>query len=81
VPAFVRDKDPGTGRPLWRFMMPEQGPLISAPQGLGDGAVQPLKSARAVVGIVGSAHVRGMVREWSSSVQQPREGVDKLLEY
>ncbi|KAL6762267.1 hypothetical protein V8C86DRAFT_2518932 [Haematococcus lacustris] len=77
APAFVRGQQEG-GRPLWRFMMPEWGNSLAAPVGLGDGAVQPVQGPRAVVCVVGSAHVRGMVREWDDALRTPGQ-VDSLL--
>ena len=65
------------GELLWRYMGPEAGPLESAPPGFGDGAVAPLEGVHAVVGVVGSAHVRGMVREWGEHVVDT--DVSKLL--
>lgn len=75
-PAYVRDEQ--DGRQVWRFMMPEQAPAQAAPAGLGDGAYKPLKGARAVVGVIGSAHVRGMIREWPESLKAPA-AVQELL--
>lgn len=78
-PAYVRDVR--GGKPVWRLMVPEAAPAAAAPKGLGDGAYVPLKSARAVVGVVGSAHVRGMVREWEQRVGAGGAGaVEALLE-
>lgn len=76
-PAYVRDIV--GGQLVWRFMMPENAPPATAPVGLGDGAFKPLKGARSVVGIVGSAHVHGMIREWSECVKAPGD-VSKQLE-
>lgn len=39
-------------------------------QGLGDGAYTPLKGVRRVVAVVGTAHVRGMVREWQAAIEE-----------
>jgi hypothetical protein len=56
------------GQLLWRYMVPEDAPLGSAPKGSGDGAFGPLEGVAAVVGVVGSAHVHGMVNEWQRHV-------------
>eukprot|EP00983_Pelagomonas_calceolata_P082294 1155879-Pelagomonas_calceolata.AAC.12 len=45
-------------------------PEAAAPRGLGDGAYTPLKGARRVVAVVGTAHVKGIVREWPQAVQE-----------
>jgi len=76
-PEFVRDDQ--QGRVVWRYMMPVGAPPGSAPAGLGDGCVQPLERVHTVVGIVGSAHVPGMIREWQQSLQNPGD-VSMLLE-
>ncbi|KAF5825960.1 hypothetical protein DUNSADRAFT_5649 [Dunaliella salina] len=62
--------------PVWRFMVPEGAPEAAAPRGLGDGAYTPLKGARRVVAVVGTAHVKGIVREWSQAVEE-EGGVDQ----
>jgi len=67
-PAYVRDNK--NGSPVWRFMVPEGAPEAAAPRGLGDGAYTPLKGARRVVAVVGTAHVKGIVREWPQAVQE-----------
>jgi hypothetical protein len=52
--------------------MPEgAGDVPSAPKGAGDGAYAPLAAPRAVVAVVGSAHVRGMCRQWHESLGAP----------
>ncbi len=75
APAFVLGEV--EGQLLWRYMVPEGGPLGSAPQGSGDGAFRPLEGVAAVVGVVGSAHVHGMVNEWQQHVRDV--GVEALL--
>lgn len=49
---------------VWRYVIPEGGPAAAAPPGYGDGEYQPAGSVSSVVAIVGTAHVRGIVREW-----------------
>ncbi len=75
APAYVTDEV--DGQRVWRYAMPEGAPARSAPKGFGDGALQALPGVRAVVGVVGSAHVHGMVREWSRCVED--QAVDALL--
>lgn len=71
APAYVPDvhKD----QIVCRLFMPEDGPRQSAPMGTGDGAYIPLNGntprndsypKRRIVAIVGTAHVRGMCKEW-----------------
>ncbi|GLI59093.1 hypothetical protein VaNZ11_000782 [Volvox africanus] len=67
APAYVFDEI--DGKAVWRYAMPEGGPQRSAPQGLGDGALLGLRGVSAVVGVVGSAHARGMLREWPEALQ------------
>jgi hypothetical protein len=62
APAFVLNEV--EGQLVWQYMVPEAGPLGSAPAGSGDGALAPLDGVSSVVGVVGTAHVHGMVREW-----------------
>ena len=54
-----------------------------APAGAGDGEYAPLQAPRAVVAVVGSAHVRGMCRQWEDVVRDVRAAggadVDDLL--
>lgn len=59
-------------------------PEAAAPRGLGDGAFQPLRGAQRVVAVVGTAHVRGMVRGWQAAVDEEQrkggwEAVAQLL--
>ncbi|GIL84547.1 hypothetical protein Vretimale_14392 [Volvox reticuliferus] len=75
APAYVFDEV--DGKAVWRYAMPEDGPQRSAPQGLGDGALMGLRGVSAVVGVVGSAHVRGMVRDWPEALQN--DDVSPLL--
>jgi hypothetical protein len=48
-------------------------PAAAAPQGLGDGAYTPLRGVQRVVAVVGTAHVRGMVREWQVATEEAGE--------
>ncbi|KXZ49872.1 hypothetical protein GPECTOR_19g323 [Gonium pectorale] len=76
APAYVRDDVDGTA--VWRYAMPEGGPSRAAPSGVGDGEMGGLRGVRAVVGVVGSAHVRGMLRMWPAAVSDC--SVDSLLQ-
>ncbi len=76
-PVFVRDQV--DGQQVWRFAVPDVAPVAAAPAGLGDGALtEPLRGVRTVVGIVGSAHVPGMVRQWKEALDKPSD-VETLL--
>lgn len=77
APAFVSDTSSGSSssspaggsdRRVWRYMMPDGGTQGSAPAGLGDGAFEPLPGVASMVAVVGTAHVRGMIREWKACV-------------
>jgi hypothetical protein len=76
VPAFILDKVDGFS--VLRYMMADGAPNKSAPTGKGDGAYQPLGSAKSVVAVIGSAHVRGMCRRWDSAVKSGDWSVQEL---
>jgi hypothetical protein len=59
-------------------MVPQGCTAFSAPAGSGDGPVAPLAGPAAVVAVVGSAHVRGMAREWQGSIAAAGQ-LDDLL--
>lgn len=67
-PAYVSNDD--GGRRMWRYGMPGGGPDLAAPNGWGEGEYVPVQDAAAVVAVVGSAHVRGICREWESIDQE-----------
>lgn len=50
---------------MWRYVMPAGGPEEATPSGHGEGEYEPLSGARCVVAVVGTAHVRGIIREWT----------------
>jgi hypothetical protein len=57
------------GSALWRYAVPADGHPRAAPPGTGDGALQAAAGGPArVVAVVGSAHVRGMVRRWPEAL-------------
>uniref|UniRef100_A0A383WD58 Uncharacterized protein n=1 Tax=Tetradesmus obliquus TaxID=3088 RepID=A0A383WD58_TETOB len=76
VPAYVADQD--DGQLIWRYMVPEGATASSAPAGAGDGPYVPLAGPTAVVSVVGSAHVRGMVQRWQESLAAAGQ-LDELL--
>ena len=57
--------------------MPQGGLPVACPQGSGDGVYCPLKPVEAVVAVVGTAHVHGIVSNWGSAdvTQGPQEAV------
>jgi hypothetical protein len=75
VPAFVMEEQ--DGYTVMRYMMADGAPNRAAPCGKADGAYQPLDDATAVVAVVGSAHARGMLREWNSAIKD--KSVEQLL--
>lgn len=67
APAYVAD-DAG-GQLVWRYAMSKDAPLGSAPRGIGEGEyLPPPGGAKSVVFVVGTAHVRGMCREWERAL-------------
>ena len=40
---------------------------VACPADEGDGVYEPLPAPAAVVGVVGTAHVRGIIREWQAA--------------
>lgn len=71
TPAFVRGAALG-GTEVLRYLMPEGGAPGACPRGEGEGAYAALPGVRAVVAVVGTAHVRGMVREWRAAAGDSR---------
>lgn len=69
-PAFVLDTS--KERHAWHYVMPKAAPEGCASVGSGDGQYQAAKGVRAVVGVIGSAHVGGIVAEWSRASDQER---------
>eukprot|EP00775_Hariotina_reticulata_P012413 gene12413-12548_t len=76
VPLYVADQE--SGQLIWRYMVPQGSTSFSAPAGSGDGPVEPLAGPTAVVAVVGSAHVRGMAKEWQGSIAAAGQ-LDELL--
>ncbi|CAL8465194.1 g4729 [Coccomyxa elongata] len=52
------------GMRMWRYVVPEGGPTAAGLPGYGEGEYRPVGDPQTVVAVVGSAHVRGIVREW-----------------
>lgn len=71
TPAFVLTQAPGGGgeggeggAAVLQYAMPMGGDPGACPPGAGAGQYAPLQGPRTVVAVVGTAHVRGMLREW-----------------
>ncbi|CAL5220498.1 g2527 [Coccomyxa viridis] len=67
-PAYIKDRD--QGRTIWRYTMPEGGPEEATPPGNGEGEYKPAQAPGKLVAVVGSAHVRGILREWEKVSHQ-----------
>ena len=52
---------------------------VACPRGEGDGVYEPLAAPAAVVAVVGTAHVRGIIREWRRAADGAELDVDSLL--
>ncbi|GMH40648.1 hypothetical protein BSKO_08552 [Bryopsis sp. KO-2023] len=76
-PAFIQDVI--EDKVVLRYMMPGNGPRKAAPMGKGDGEYVPLQGPKSAVAIVGSAHVRGMVKEWERLENTGVMGVEEFL--
>lgn len=64
APAYVLDK---TGqRQVWRLVTPPGAPVASCPVGEGDGQLEGHPPVKNIVAVVGTAHVKGMMRAWSA---------------
>ncbi|GAB4818160.1 hypothetical protein N2152v2_005206 [Parachlorella kessleri] len=76
TPALIRTEGEGAAagqqQQVLRYAMPEGGHPVVCPAGQGDGVYQPLPPGRTVVGVVGTAHVRGIIRAWAAA----QENVD-----
>lgn len=69
-PAFVLDTS--GDRHTWQYAMPEGAPAGCVTPGGGLGTYRGVAGPRAVVAVVGSAHVGGIVREWSQAADLDR---------
>ncbi|KAK9837254.1 hypothetical protein WJX81_002082 [Elliptochloris bilobata] len=77
APAFVADS--AAGRRVWRLLMPEGGSAAACPPGTGEGEFEPLGKPCTVVAVVGTAHVRGIIREWEAASSDWNARLDGLL--
>ena len=74
-PAYILETS--DERHAWHYAMPKDAPEGCSVSGCGLGEYVPMKNASAVVGVVGSAHVGGIVREWQDAADQ--EKLSRLL--
>lgn len=64
-PAAGASSGEGGGTPaVLQYAMPVGGEPGACPPGVGAGQFAPLAGPQTVVAVVGTAHVRGMIREW-----------------
>lgn len=73
TPAFVLTAAGGGGdaAAVLQYAMPVGGAPGACPHGAGAGQYQPQPGPRTVVAVVGTAHVRGMIREWPAAQADP----------
>ncbi len=71
TPAYVLTRPAGGegGAPsaVLQYAMPVGGDQEACPPGAGAGQYAPLAGPRSVVAVVGTAHVRGMIRQWKAA--------------
>ena len=73
TPAYVPTVEDNAGagqqraRVVFRYAQPEGGNPAVCPVGGGDGVYAALSPGRVVVGVVGTAHVRGIIRAWAAA--------------
>jgi pheromone shutdown protein TraB len=72
TPALVATAPAAGSDVVWRYCMPAGGAESVCPPGRGDGAYAPAASVRVVVGVVGTAHVRGIARRWQEAQRDVR---------
>jgi hypothetical protein len=68
APAYVSDE--ANGQLIWRYAQSQGAPVATSPPGMGEGEYGPPPAPRAVVVVVGTAHVRGMCRGWEAALQR-----------
>jgi hypothetical protein len=78
APAYVAGSL-GNGQLVWRYAMAPDAPARSSPSGLGDGAYVAGQPPRSVVAVLGSAHVRGICKQWPEATGRAGQ-VAELLE-
>ena len=78
TPAYVLTRAPagegegaGEGAAVLHYAMPVGGEPGACPTGAGAGQYAPLAGPRTVVAVVGTAHVRGMIRDWTAAQRDP----------
>lgn len=59
--------DGGAPVAVLQYAMPVGGEPRACPTGAGAGQYQALPGPRAVVAVVGTAHVRGLIRQWQAA--------------
>ena len=69
-PGFILDTS--EERHAWQYAMPSNAPAGVSQPGNGLGEFTPAKAPSAVVAVVGSAHVGGIVREWQAAQDASR---------
>lgn len=80
APALIADMG-ADGVPIWRYTVGKNGPQGVCPLGEGDGTYAALPAVSAVVAVVGTAHVRGIVREWDVAAASENTELEPYLEY
>lgn len=70
TPAYVLTTA-ADGTPVLQYAQPESGNPAACPPGTGAGVFVPAKAQRAVVAVVGTAHVRGMAAAWHEACKMP----------
>jgi hypothetical protein len=71
TPAYLVTRAPASGAPVLHYCMPAGGEAAACPVGQGAGQYQAASGPRTVVAVVGTAHVRGMIREWPAALKDP----------
>jgi hypothetical protein len=71
TPAYVLTRSSGAAPAVLHYAMPEGGEAAVCPPGAGAGRYAPLAGPCSVVAVVGTAHVRGMIREWADAQRDP----------
>lgn len=71
TPAYVRAAGGAASEALLRYAMPKGANPVVCPEGYGEGQFQPLPEGRTVVGVVGTAHMRGIIRAWAEAQRNP----------
>ena len=71
TPAYVLTRpaadEAGGAAAVLQYAMPAGGEPGACPPGAGAGQYDPRPGPRSVVAVVGTAHVRGMIRQWRAA--------------